>query len=282
LSDQKCIVCGSVEKADFYPAIVKCQDCGFISADVRLTDEEMFELYKKDYFFGQEYSDYIADKKVLQRNFNARMKVLGKMLDPVRHRRLLEVGCAYGFFLETVRDLFDEITGIDIAEDGIRHASEELGLNVVQSDLRSHDFDGGKFDVVCMWDTVEHLRDPDLYLQKIAEITEPGALLALTTGDIGSFNARLRKEKWRLLHPPTHIHYFSQQSMRRFLVKYDFEVLYSGHCGFYRSTDNVAYWLLARNRNLRWMYDLLRRTGITKLSFYLNLLDIMYVIARKR
>ena len=60
-----------------------------------------------------------------------------------------------------------------------------------------------------MWDTIEHLKRPDLFVQKAAADLRPGGLIALTTGDIGSLNARLRGARWRMIHPPTHLHYFS-------------------------------------------------------------------------
>ena len=49
------------------------------------------------------------------------------MRTPDRHHRLLEIGSAYGFFLELVRDRFDAV-GIDITADGTRYAKEALGL----------------------------------------------------------------------------------------------------------------------------------------------------------
>ncbi len=201
---------------------------------------------------------------------------------PERHRSLFEIGCAYGFFLETAQSLFDRVQGVDITEDGIRYASEQLRLDVTQADFLEHDLADQKFDIACMWDTIEHLANPHLYVEKLSRHMEKGGLLAITTGDIDSLNARIRKENWRLIHPPTHIHYFSQKSLAQMLNNYGFDVAYSRHCGFYRSFDNVAYNILV----LRWqkpqLYHALKKLGLTKLDFYLNLYDIMYVIARKR
>ncbi len=135
---------------------------------------------------------------------------------------------------------------------------------------------------MCLWDTIEHLRAPDKYIEKIAENTESGALLNITTGDIDSRVARWRKNKWRLIHPPTHAHYFSVDSLTRLLDRYGFDVVHVEHCGFYRSLDNIAYNILALRANLPWLYKLLKKTYITKLDIYSNMYDIMYVIARKR
>ncbi|MGI9107923.1 MAG: class I SAM-dependent methyltransferase [Pyrinomonadaceae bacterium] len=278
-----CIVCRSRDAAaPLYPGILRCGACSYVFADMRLTDEELFELYNEEFFTGAEFSDYAADEKFFRKNFALRYKELRPFLDPARHRRLLEIGSAYGFFLDVVRREFASVQGIDITDAGVRYARDELKLDVVQADFLAHDYGAAKFDVVCMWDTIEHLREPQKYVEKIAAHTEPGALLAITTADIESFNARLRKEKWRMIHPPTHLHYFSPRTIARLLDSYGFDVVYNRYCGFYRSIGNMAYNILVLRQQKPQFYKPLERIGVGSLGFYLNLYDIMYVIARRR
>ena len=278
----QCIVCGESSTSDFYKGLLKCGNCGYIFANLSLSDEELQELYRKDYFFGEEYSDYIADQRVLQKNFKLRMNTLKPFLDPDRHKRLFEIGSAYGFFLDLVRDRFPGAAGIDITADGVHHARTQLGLDVRQGDFLTEDFGDRKWDVVCFWDTIEHLRSPHLYLEKASKHMESGAILTLTTGDIGSLNARIKKQNWRLIHPPTHAHYFDKKTMERMLSNYGFEVLYNRPCGFYRSVDQVANYIFVVKRKMPWLYTVIKKCGLGGLDFYLNLFDIMYVIARKR
>jgi len=277
-----CIVCEANDAAPLYPGILRCRACGYVFADMRLTDEELFRLYNEEFFTGAEFSDYAADAKFFRKNFALRLRELNKFLDPARHRRLLEIGCAYGFFLDVARREFAHVEGIDITDAGVRYAREELRLDVVQADFLAHDYGARKFDVVCMWDTIEHLREPQTYVEKIAAHTERGALLALTTGDIESMNARLRKDRWRLIHPPTHLHYFSRKSIAQLLDAHGFDVVYNRYCGFYRSIGNMAYNVLVLRQQKPQLYRPLERLGVGGLGFYLNLYDIMYVIARRR
>src|SRR4051812_18059132 len=95
-----CIVCGGRESAPLYRGLLRCCACGHAYADLRLSDDQLRDLYSKGYFFGEEYSDYVADRAVLQRNFRLRLATLKQFIDPARHRRLFEIGSAYGFFLE--------------------------------------------------------------------------------------------------------------------------------------------------------------------------------------
>jgi SAM-dependent methyltransferase len=282
-ANNNCIVCdGRDTGAPLYPGILRCRACDYVFADMRLTDEELFELYNEEFFTGAEFSDYASDAKFFRRNFALRFRELKQFLHPARHKKLLEIGSAYGFFLDVVRDEFQSAQGIDITDAGTRFAREELKLNVVQADFLAHDYGAEKFDVVCMWDTIEHLREPQRYVEKIARHTEPGALLALTTADVDSLNARLRKDKWRMIHPPTHLHYFSTKTIARLLDAHGFDVVYNRYCGFYRSIGNMAYNILVLRQQRPALYRPLERLGVGSLGFYLNLYDIMYVIARRR
>jgi len=277
-----CIVCKSDNIGILYAGLFKCEECGHVFAALDMDNKSVGELYGKSYFFGEEYKDYVADKEVLARNFAMRFDTLKKYLSPEQHQRLLEIGSAYGFFLNFIRNSFTASLGIDVAEEGVRYAREQLHLNVVHGDFLQFDFADQEFDVVCLWDTIEHLCDPQLYIEKISRLTRSGSLIAITTGDISSIIASLKREKWRLIHPPTHIHYFSKESLTRLLNSYGFDVVYNKYCGFFRSNDNILHNVFVIRKKKDWIYRSLKRMRLTRGTFYLNLYDIMYVIARRR
>ena len=280
--NKRCIVCDSRVADPMYPGIVKCRDCGYVYADLDMTQDEFEKLYNSGYFTGEEYSDYLTDKTILQKNFNSRLDVLKKYLNPGQHKSLLEVGCAYGFFLELAKKEFNHVVGVDVTAEGVEYAQNQLNLNAYKADLLNWDFEHQQFDVVCLWDTIEHLRAPDKYLEKISENISSGGLLTITTGDIDSRMARWRKNRWRLIHPPTHAHYLSRASLTRLLDRYDFDVVHFEHCNFHRSMDNIAYNILTLRSNYSWLYRLLKKSRILNWDLSANMFDIMYVIARKR
>ena len=275
-----CILCGSTEGTPLYQGILRCKNCSLVFADVNLDPAGLADLYRKNYFFGEEYSNYLDDREVLQKNFRLRLNVLTRFTNPVRHKSLFEVGCAYGFFLSLAREHFEKVQGIDITEDGVRHCLQ-AGLDVTQADLMDVNLNGRDLDVVCLWDTIEHLMEPSRYMEKLSQHMKPGALVAITTGDIDSWNARLKKHKWRLIHPPTHLYYFSLKTLVRLLKSFGFEAVYSRHCGFYRSLDNVVHNLFTLRSGLPVIHRMIKRSGLGKLHFYLNLFDILYVVARR-
>jgi 2-polyprenyl-3-methyl-5-hydroxy-6-metoxy-1,4-benzoquinol methylase len=261
--------------------LVKCDACGFVSANMTLTDGEVAELYDRGYFHGDEYLDYVAEEESLRLNFNGRLRTLQQVVPDLRERDIFEIGCAYGFFLDEARKFAKSVAGIDISQDAIADGRSRFGLDIQQGDYLSRDL-GRKYGAIAMWDTVEHLQRPDLFIAKAKEDLQPGGILALTTGDIGSMNARLRGHKWRMIHPPTHLHYFSTDTMKALLDRHGFDVVHLSHPGISRKLRSILYYVLVwRTRKTR-LYDALSRWRAFDLPINVNMFDIMYVIARRR
>lgn len=280
-ADRKCPIC----EGACYPAairgLLRCAGCGFVTADVSLSREELELLYSEAYFRGEEYRDYPAERALLAKQFQLRLKTLLRYVPAARRARLFEIGAAYGFFLDLAHPYFDHISGIDLSPEAAAYARAVVGVPVAAGDFLEYPLEG-PVDAVCMWDTIEHLAHPALYIEKVAACLRAGGILAITTGDIGSPLARWRKGKWRQIHPPSHLHYFSRRTLLLLLAKYGFEVRYAGYAGCYRSADTVAYILLSLKRGRPGLYGKLKATGLLNWSFYSNLYDIMYVIAKKR
>jgi len=281
-STPRCAACDAARSEPTFGGLLRCLRCGHAFAPPEAGDEDLAAIYTENYFAGEEYHDYLADKDIAQRNFRARLRVLKSFIDPARHKRLFEVGCAYGFFLEVARDRFASVQGIDVSSAAASYAKNKLGLDVTCADLLQYDLAGREFDVACMWDTIEHLARPDLFVAKLADHMKSGALIAITTGDFASLNARIRRTKWRLMHPPSHAHYFSIASMTAMLDRFGFDVVYARHCGYYRSLRSMAYGVFVQKHGDTRALDMLNRLGVGGWGIYLNFYDIMYVIGRKR
>jgi 2-polyprenyl-3-methyl-5-hydroxy-6-metoxy-1,4-benzoquinol methylase len=259
-----------------YPAqdIVECPNCRLVFFDGALPGG----LYAEEYFGGSEYLDYAADKAFLQRNFRRQLPTL-RQLAP--GGRLLEVGCAYGFFLEVVRP-FWEGKGVDVSAGAIRHARQTLGLNAVEAEFLELPEEPETYDLICLWDTVEHLPHPVRVIEKAARWLKPGGALVLTTGNIDSSVARFRKERWRQIHPPTHLYYFSPATLGRAVEGAGLTVADVSSVGYSRGFRAMAYGaLVVREKPHRWLYDLVTLGGRIDFPVYLNLYDIFRMIALK-
>lgn len=261
----------------FYPrlGILQCPACGLVF----YRGPEVAEaLYTAEYFAGGEYHDYRADKAILQRNFRRRIVDL---LELAPSGALLEIGSAYGFFLELAQAHW-RARGLEISPDGAAHASGVLGLAVEHADFLSLPDEPGSYDIICMWDTLEHLAHPVRFLEKIGRWLKPGGYLVLTTGNIASAMSRWRGERWRLIHPPTHQYYFSPATLERAAIRAGLHLQRISHVGYYRSYRSMLSGLLSRRGPASsLLYNLATLGGRLDMPIYLNLHDIMMMVARK-
>jgi len=107
-------------------------------------------------------------------------------------------------------------------------------------------------------------------------------VLAVTTNDVDSRVARLRGEKWRQIHPPTHLFYFSPDTLARAARQAGLQTVDVSYVGYTRGYKSMAYGVFAlRNPRLAWVYKLLTLGGRVDFPVYLNLYDIMMFTARK-
>jgi SAM-dependent methyltransferase len=277
---RKCPICGAACAPARIRGLLECGGCGFVTADVSLGPAELEGLYSAAYFQGGEYRDYVGERALLTKQFQLRLKTLLRYVPAAQRKYLFEIGAAYGFFLDLARVHFERIGGIDLSCEAAAYARDTVGVPVAAGDFLEYPLEGPA-DAICMWDTIEHLAEPARYVEKAAARLRTGGVLAITTGDIGSLLARWRKDKWRQIHPPTHLHYFSKKTLRLLLEKHGFEICYEGYAGCYRSADTAAYILLSLQRGMPAPYRKLKAAGLLHWSFYANFYDILYTIARK-
>jgi SAM-dependent methyltransferase len=191
--------------------IFQCGDCGLGRTEVSSFDPLAY--YDEGYFSGRQsdgYADYCGAEPVLRREF-------ARTIEFIQHRKphgcLLEIGCAYGFFLDEARRAGFEVSGIEPAEAAAAHACD-LGLNVVSGLLSEATLNSlGALDVIVLLDVIEHLPDPQKALALFADHLRPDGIIVLTTGDFGSLAARLTGAHWRLMTPPQHLWFFNRESI---------------------------------------------------------------------
>jgi 2-polyprenyl-3-methyl-5-hydroxy-6-metoxy-1,4-benzoquinol methylase len=288
IQKRSCMACGSQVISEFGEHLHRCENCGLVVAKEIPTFDELTQLYEEEYFFGMEYSDYQADRKALEHNFRQRIKHLSPYLH--EDAKVAEVGCAYGYFLNMIKDTVKWHKGYDVTKEGVDYAVKELGVNAHSKDfLEDNEIKPGSLDLVCMWDVVEHLGEPHRHLEKAAELLKPGGALSLTTGDVSSYVATKRGLDWRMIHPPTHIYYFNVPSIKHILARHGLKVSSVRYKSTYRNAGSVFNQLIA-NRKAKQQnpiildlgYKVARKTRLDKVNFPLNLYDVMEVTAVKQ
>jgi 2-polyprenyl-3-methyl-5-hydroxy-6-metoxy-1,4-benzoquinol methylase len=276
-----CLVCSASYGPCDLPGLKRCTSCDFITADMTLSDAELSALYSEDYFHGNEYRNYVSEEASLKDNFRRRITTLKELIPDLRQRRVFEIGCAYGFFLDEVKNDVAVASGIDISADATRYARETKGVDAITGSYSEYTAptDVG---VVAMWDTIEHLPRPDLFVEKAARDIARGGYIAITTGDIASLNARMRGKRWRMIHPPTHMHYFSVATLSKLLDRHGFDIVHVSHPGNARDLRSILHFILDLRLGWGGLYRRVAGWRIFNLSLSMNLFDIMFIVARRR
>ena len=277
----RCDICNSNQSSNLYVDIKRCNNCGHIFANLSLSNDELKKIYDTDYFESAEYKDYKSETVSINKNFNRLILKLKKHLQNTKQKKLLEVGAAYGFFINIAKLHFNLAIGTEIASEPSRYARENYNIDVRNLDIIEWDFDNIKFDLVCMWDVIEHLHSPNKYLQKLSVNMKKNSIIALTTPDIGSLVARVRKQNWRQIHPPTHVHYFNKKSIETILNNNGFKIIEYTHFGRYRSLGMIFYIIFVLRLKIPIIYNIISFLKLDKVNTYLNLFDEMLVIAKK-
>ncbi len=198
--------------------------------------------------------------------------------------RILDVGCAYGFFLEVAEEEGWEGYGVEISEYAARYAKEELGLKVSLGELKEVRYPSEYFEVVTLWDVIEHLPDPLGELKEINRILRKGGIVALSTPAIDSLFAKLSGKRWIGFQCPwEHIYYFSRSTISKLLEKAGFEVVRIGTigriCDLRYIADRFKLYSSFISRQLEAMID--KFPYLNNFKFYIDPHHTMVAYARK-
>ena len=251
--------------------ILACTACGLGRSETRDFDPAAY--YTGDYFSGGHpdgYGDYVGAEPVLRREFARTVEFIRAQRDG---GRLLELGCAYGFFLQEAKPYFD-VTGIELAEAAAAHA-RRTGLDVRTGLADEPTLAGlGAFDVVVLLDVIEHLPDPRATLDLCARHLNPGGIIVLTTGDFASLYARLAGPRWRLMTPPQHLWFFTPASMAGLAASLGLALAALDHPWKFVPLSLVTF-------QLRRMLGLAPRAAGGRRGLPVNLFDAMRVVFHK-
>jgi SAM-dependent methyltransferase len=222
VTHRDCPVCGQAGPAllfvkDGYE-MVRCAGCGAVYLGQDPAGIDFEALYGEQYYTGGSdavFADYVGQEAARRTHARRKLAVL-RHLPPriARGGRLLDVGCAAGFFLAEARAHYD-VQGVELSAWSSAYARERLRLPVITGTLQQAALPAGHFDVVTLWDVIEHVPDPVPLLNEAARVLKPGGRLVLTTGDWGSAYAQRHGADWHLMTPPWHLTMFSRSTLAR-------------------------------------------------------------------
>jgi 2-polyprenyl-3-methyl-5-hydroxy-6-metoxy-1,4-benzoquinol methylase len=258
-----------------HPTIVRCRRCGLVYTNPRQEETTVRETYEavKDPLYVEE-----REGRVL--TFEHHLRPLERLTGPPNGRTLLDVGAYTGVFVEIAGRHGWDAWGVEPSRWAVEVARKR-GLRVLQGTTETADLPEGGFDVVTMWDVIEHLTDPLGELRRVHRLLKPGGLLAVHTIDIGSPLARLMGGRWPWLME-MHLYYFSRSTLRMMLEKAGFSVLRIRAQGRYL---RLGYLMNRVAAFLPWLgrpaEGLVTRLQLRRVAVAVNLGDLCTAYARK-
>lgn len=282
-----CRLCGSTDWAARFREGVhevrRCADCGLVWVSPRRDEAGLQALYGEEQYWRSDspkecgYADYRADAERYLETFRLR---LDRALRGGPHSgRALDVGCAAGYCLRVLADRGFAVDGVELSPVIAREARARLGEDAVHvGTVETSPHAPGSFDLITLWDVVEHVVDPHALLRRARELLAPGGLLVLETQDVDSPFARLLGRRWHHFKHAEHLYHFSPVTIRRLLADCGFRVeeLTHRHAGKHVSGEFVAERSGRVHPALPRLLGPLGRLG----SVYVNVFDEMLVLAR--
>ncbi|HEU5266339.1 MAG TPA: class I SAM-dependent methyltransferase [Jatrophihabitans sp.] len=220
-----CCVCGRTGSPiyDLDPfGVVRCPQCGLVFVSPRLTGAALQRLYDDVDYFEGDGSVYGAGVSgnansaamFLQRQWmRGRLALAAELARDTSGSRLLEVGCAYGLFLAAARSRGYDVTGVELSTNAAAHARDRLGLTVHCTQLADAPL-AGPYDVVCAWDTLEHVPDPVQFWLAVRKLVADDGVVLFSTPYFSSVPSRVLRSRWWTLKPTEHIWHFTPKTHR--------------------------------------------------------------------
>jgi len=255
-----------------YGPVVRCRGCGLVYLNPRLSTDTVQSAYEE-----------VADTRYLEER-EGRVHTFARALNELERYaprgHLLDVGCHIGVFLELAVARGWAAHGVEPSHWASTYA-RGLGLAADCGTLRGCAYPSASFDVVTLWDVVEHFPDPAAELREVHRVLRPGGLVGITTMNIASPVGRVLGPRWPWLMQ-MHLYYFSVRTLSALLARSGFEVVaVTPH----RRIVRLSYLLSRAERWAPRLAELLqagaRRLGLAERLVPVDLGDIFTLYARR-
>jgi 2-polyprenyl-3-methyl-5-hydroxy-6-metoxy-1,4-benzoquinol methylase len=238
-----CPLCGepppTKTRAAFGPyRVVDCASCSMRYLSPRVHASDVARLYASPEYWEKGgslsgYSSYSSMEPLLVRTFVRR---LSPLFPREAGARLLDVGCGPGAGLEAARSLGYEAWGLDVSSPAVAVASSRHPDRVRLGTLSDRLFPRGFFDVITLFDVIEHVYDPRRLAVDVAWHLAPEGRIVIATPNVESLLARVTGRRWVSYKIPEHVSYFSPRTLAAALAP-GFEIERVSPCGQYVSLD---------------------------------------------
>ena len=220
LQELQSVYCASSDHT-LLDRVVSCQSCGMVYLSPRLDARLIQGGYE-----AVEDPTFVAQNPQRIQTFSKSIRsITGRLGYDPKGKKLLDIGCAGGAFPVAARNAGFDAQGIEPSRWLSDYGRRTYNIEIRQGILERGTFPVNSFDVISLWDVIEHVPEPHEILTTIHGLLRPQGYLWVNYPDIGSVVAKLLGWKWPFWLS-VHLHYYVRATMRRQLERAGFEVLY--------------------------------------------------------
>jgi 2-polyprenyl-3-methyl-5-hydroxy-6-metoxy-1,4-benzoquinol methylase len=253
--------------------IVKCKKCDLVYQAPR--DNNVARIYQgvdEDDFYVASKADRLA---TCERDLSRMESVTG----PSSGRKLIDVGCSYGLFLDAAKARGWNTYGVELS-DYQRGEAMKNHPNICGREIRDCGYAEGSFDVMTMFDVVEHLATPSAFLRDAYRIIKPGGYFVACTPNLESIQSKLFGKYW-LNFARMHFYYFTPKTLRATLERVGFKIVkVERHKRIIRPINAIA-WMKKHPSVYKIMEAIFAKTPLGNLKWASGLSGNMVVYAKK-
>ena len=224
--DFHCLVCSGINLHLLFRktgnrddlAIYQCKDCRivFLAAGDKGFNPELYNYYAERLGIGKNaLYDSITEKRYgqLQKKFKSMLS----------GRRVLDVGCGQGHFVDFMMRSGWNVLGIDLSESAVE-ICRQYTLPVKKMDIFDSSLKAGSFDLLMVSEVIEHVHNPVQFIRRAEALLRPGGLLYLTTPNYASLDRYILGSDWSVFNRE-HLIYFTPRTLKRLFKTYtDFNI----------------------------------------------------------
>lgn len=284
----KCYLCGTRMTYLFTKhgyRLFKCPHCGLGQTEFTEDYEDFVKrFYSKGYFTGDPrfgaFAHYEEDRRCIQRNTGQALSRLKKLK---KEGRLLDVGCAMGFFVEQARHAGYDAYGFDPSEYAVKKAKKKLNGRIEHATVHSASYPEKSFDFITLFDVFEHLADPVGDIRRLRTFLKDDGHIVIATGNTDSLAAKILREHWTFYIPPQHLFFFTKSTLETALSRAGFTPVKWFGIGKWLSVGYVLHLAHAAGDYplADTLFELVEKLPIRKVPLFVPMRDNQVVIARK-
>ncbi len=205
--------------------------CFYLKAKHR----EYSSSYFMEEFKNQYNKTYYEDEINLRNLAKKRLSILTKFIQP-NNKKILEIGCAAGFFLSEAKKIGFIEKGIEISESESKYAKEYLNLNVdciSFLDFKSEE----KYDIISAFFVIEHFSDQEKIFNKIFSLLNEGGFIFLALPSLNGPTYQTNPKEWFDTHPSDHFVDYSDTSLEKVLSIFNSKVIFRAPMSYHSQRD---------------------------------------------